>query len=194
MDHCDMGDNINMCHSWHTNKQTNKNQQQTKCLCCRYTVRIRSLWFYVEKINSLNIWLQAALSSTWWNSSCTSLVLFLLLQQRPLAPASVLNPVNFVMWNLSYQQNPLDTFKSMSCHPWCAVFLKCSPFANVNAEIYVLWHLKYLDGFLARRLGLVVLGLLVLLAALGQVGVVGQAAEKRRHHGAGVHLLLHRDN
>lgn len=49
----------------------------------------------------------------------------------------------------------------------------------------------YLDGFLARRLGLVVLGLLVLLASLGQVGVVGQAAEERRHHGAGVHLLLH---
>lgn len=98
------------------------------------------------------------------------------------------------MWNLSYQRNPLDTLKSMSCHPWCAVFLKCSPFANVNADIYVLWHLKYLDGFLAGWLGLVVLGLLVLLAALGQVGVVGQAAEKRRHHGAGVHLLLHRDN
>lgn len=50
---------------------------------------------------------------------------------------------------------------------------------------------KYLDRFLACRLGLVVLGLLVLLAPLGQVGVVGQAAEERRHHGAGVHLLLH---
>lgn len=48
----------------------------------------------------------------------------------------------------------------------------------------------YLDWLLARRLGLVVLGLLVLLAPLGQVGVVGQAAEQGRHHGAGVHLLL----
>jgi len=51
---------------------------------------------------------------------------------------------------------------------------------------------KYLDRFLARWLCLVVLSLLVLLATLGQVGVVGQAAEKRRHHGAGVHLLLQR--
>lgn len=52
--------------------------------------------------------------------------------------------------------------------------------------------LSYLDGLLARRLRLVVLGLLVLLAALGQVGIVGQAAEEGRHHGAGVHFLLQR--
>lgn len=51
---------------------------------------------------------------------------------------------------------------------------------------------SYLHGLLARRLGLVVLGLLVLLAALGQVGIVGQAAEEGRHHGAGVHFLLRR--
>ena len=49
----------------------------------------------------------------------------------------------------------------------------------------------YLDGFL-RGTGplLVVLGLLVLLAPGGQVGVVGQTAEQRGHHGAGVHLVL----
>lgn len=34
------------------------------------------------------------------------------------------------------------------------------------------------------------LGLLVLLGPLRQVGVVGQAAEQRRHLGPGVHLLL----
>lgn len=51
---------------------------------------------------------------------------------------------------------------------------------------------SYLHGLLARRLSLVVLGLLVLLAALGQVGIVGQAAEEGRHHGAGVHFLLRR--
>lgn len=52
--------------------------------------------------------------------------------------------------------------------------------------------LSYLHRLLARRLGLVVLGLLMLLAALGQVGIVGQATEERRHHGAGVHFLLRR--
>lgn len=30
------------------------------------------------------------------------------------------------------------------------------------------------------------------LAALGQVGIVGQAAEEGRHHRAGVHFLLRR--
>lgn len=32
----------------------------------------------------------------------------------------------------------------------------------------------------------------MLLTALGQVGIVGQAAEEGRHHGAGVHFLLRR--
>lgn len=32
----------------------------------------------------------------------------------------------------------------------------------------------------------------MLLAALGQVGIVGQAAEEGRHHRAGVHFLLRR--
>ena len=50
---------------------------------------------------------------------------------------------------------------------------------------------SYLDGFLGGAGALfVVLGLLVLLAPGGQVGVVGQAAEQRGHHGAGVHLVL----
>lgn len=50
--------------------------------------------------------------------------------------------------------------------------------------------LSYLYGLLARCLGLVILGLLMLLAALRQVGIVCQAAEEGRHHGAGVHFLL----
>lgn len=57
--------------------------------------------------------------------------------------------------------------------------------------IFLFW-VSYLDRLLARRLSIIVLGLLVLLTPLRQVGVVGQAAEKRRHHGAGVHLLLQR--
>ena len=54
------------------------------------------------------------------------------------------------------------------------------------------WHQQgaYLDGLLGGPL-LVVFRLLMLLAALGQVGVVGQTAEERRHHWAGVHFLLH---
>ena len=44
------------------------------------------------------------------------------------------------------------------------------------------------------RLALVsdALGLLVLLGPLGEVGVVDQATEQRRHLGPGVHLLLQR--
>jgi hypothetical protein len=52
--------------------------------------------------------------------------------------------------------------------------------------------MKYLDSrfFFGRSLPLLVLGLLVLFAALRQVGVVGQTAEYGRHHGTVVHLLL----
>lgn len=50
----------------------------------------------------------------------------------------------------------------------------CITCVNLSTDL-----LSYLDRFLARCLCLVVLSLLVLLAALGKVGVVGQAAEKR---------------
>lgn len=46
----------------------------------------------------------------------------------------------------------------------------------------------HLDRFLFGPL--VVVGLLVLLRPLGEVGVVGQFIEERRHHGVAVHLLL----
>lgn len=64
--------------------------------------------------------------------------------------------------------------------------------SSINIHDWLMIKAIYLHSFLARFL--VVFRLFMLFTALCQVGVIGEAAQKRRNHGTGVHLLLQNTN
>src|SRR4029434_2287202 len=106
-------------------------------------------------------------------------------QQTSLLSASLL-PVSSLLLSLGRDARAFGSWSHPSCRAaGCVCGCLClGVCVCVCVRVCVYLRRRLLAGLL------IVLGLFVLLAALRQVGVVGQTGQQRRHHGTGVHLLL----